>query len=95
MPPGAGTALSAALAVLPNAPHERHLLARARRFARFAHVPLVERAARWNSLFPDGVGELLQPDLVRAAADPLAHGLERRTTVIGTERFPCEPIGQA
>ena len=73
LPPGAGAALAAALRVLPRPPSERHLLARARRFARFAHVPLVERAARWNSLFPDGLAELLQPDMAAraAAADPL------------------------
>src|SRR5262249_49696313 len=56
-------------------PNERHLLARARRFVRFMHVPLIERAARWNSLFPEGLADLLQPDLVIGAGsvDPLAH----------------------
>ena len=44
LPRGAGAALAAALRVLPRPRNERHLLARARRFARFAHVPLVERA---------------------------------------------------
>jgi asparagine synthase (glutamine-hydrolysing) len=75
LPPGAGAVLAAAFRMLPHPPNERHLLARAGRFARFAHVPLVERAARWNSLFPDGVADLLQPDAAAAATafDPLAH----------------------
>ena len=39
--------------LLPRAPHERHVLARARRFAKFMHLPLVERLLRWNSIFQD------------------------------------------
>ena len=75
LPGGIAGALEAALRVLPAAPHERHLLARARRFARFMHLPLVERAARWNSVFPDDLPLLLHPDVLRAAGtlDPTAH----------------------
>src|SRR5207253_7580295 len=51
------------------APHERHLLARARRFAKFMNVPLVERLVRWNSIFQDD----LKPFLSGPEVDPLAH----------------------
>jgi asparagine synthase (glutamine-hydrolysing) len=59
-----------ALALLPDAPHERHLVARARRFVRFMHLPLLERLMRWNSIFQDDLPSLLQAD---AGVDPLAH----------------------
>jgi asparagine synthase (glutamine-hydrolysing) len=62
--------LDVALALLPRAPHERHLLARARRFARFAHLPLVDRLARWNSVFQDDVTSILPAG---APTDRLAH----------------------
>lgn len=70
LPAGAGPLLDAALALLPRAPHERHVLARARRFARFMHLPLVERLVRWNSIFQDDLPALLEGD---ARVDPLAH----------------------
>ncbi len=75
LPWGSGAVLEAALRVLPDAPNERHLLARARRFVRFMHLPLLERAARWNSVFQDDLVSLVQPDLAASAAsfDPLAH----------------------
>jgi asparagine synthase (glutamine-hydrolysing) len=83
--------LAAALRLLPHACSERDLVARARRFARFAHVPLAERAARWNSLFPDGTAELLQPDVIgpAAAADPLAHVRLQLEAAAG-----ASPLGQ-
>ncbi len=73
LPRAAGVVMSAALRALPRGPHERHLLARARRFARFMHLPLLERVARWNSLFQQDVRDLLQPDVVTTDAqlDPL------------------------
>ncbi len=70
LPAGAKPLLDAALALLPRAPHERHVLARARRFARFMHLPLVERLVRWNSIFQDDLPALLEGD---ARVDPLAH----------------------
>jgi asparagine synthase (glutamine-hydrolysing) len=60
--------LRAALRALPAAPNERHLFARARRFARFMDAPLLERLDRWNSLFQDDLPGILQPDVSRAAA---------------------------
>ena len=78
--------LSAVLGLLPAAPHERHLLARARRFARFMHLPRVERVARWNSLFADDLGSLLTLD---APHDPLAH---LAGTIAGTSR--ATPLNQ-
>jgi asparagine synthase (glutamine-hydrolysing) len=75
LPKAAGAVLGAALRWLPAAPNERHVLARARRFARFMHLPVVERASRWNSLFPDDLPALLHPEVLRVAGeiDPLAH----------------------
>jgi asparagine synthase (glutamine-hydrolysing) len=70
LPPLASAALDRLLGVLPEPANERHPFARARRFARFAHLPLLERVARWNSLFPGDLTELLAPE-VAAAADPL------------------------
>ena len=70
VPRAAAPLLDAALALLPRAPHERHLLARARRFARFMHLPLVERLVRWNSIFQDDLVSLLQGN---GRVDPLAH----------------------
>jgi asparagine synthase (glutamine-hydrolysing) len=76
---------------MPSAPNERHVLARARRFARFMHLPLVERVTRWNSLFPDAPSDLLQPEAIRAAGpiDPLAHV---RGELESFRRF--SPLGQ-
>lgn len=67
--------LRQALRLLPDAPNERHLVARARRFARFMHLPLLERTARWNSVFQDDLASLLQPEFAGQAEafDPLAH----------------------
>jgi asparagine synthase (glutamine-hydrolysing) len=62
--------LDAALTMLPGAPHERHVLARARRFSRFAHLPLPERLMRWSSVFQDDLASLLPAG---GPADTLAH----------------------
>jgi asparagine synthase (glutamine-hydrolysing) len=70
MPRAAGPLIEGALALLPKAPHERHLLARARRFARFMHLPRVERLVRWNSIFQDDLASLLERG---GSVDPLAH----------------------
>jgi asparagine synthase (glutamine-hydrolysing) len=74
LPAASGAWLNAALRLLPAAPYERHLLARARRFARFMHLPLVERAVRWNSVFEDDVEGILDPGVIASAGvcDPLA-----------------------
>jgi asparagine synthase (glutamine-hydrolysing) len=72
------------LSLLPDAPHERHVLARARRFVKFMHLPLLERLVRWNSIFQDDLASVLlqegsavsvglealsgQPDVSRAAS---------------------------
>ena len=75
VPSIAGPILDGLLGLLPRAPHERHLLARARRFAKFMHLPLVERLNRWNTIFQDDLVALLQQDV---RVDPL--------TYIGGER---------
>ena len=68
------------LSLLPDAPHERHVLARARRFVKFMHLPLVERLVRWNSIFQDDLRQLLVHD---AGVDPLAV-LSARISASGT-----------
>jgi len=71
------------LALLPAAPHERHLLARARRFAKAMNLPLLDRLLGWNGIFTDDLTALLPdhgglrppPDLLAAAssaASPLS-----------------------
>jgi asparagine synthase (glutamine-hydrolysing) len=70
LPHAVGRLLDGVLSVLPRAPHERHLLARARRFAKFMHLPLLERLVRWNTIFQDDLGSLLQQD---ARVDLMAH----------------------
>jgi asparagine synthase (glutamine-hydrolysing) len=57
------------LSLLPDAPHERHVLARARRFVKFMHLPLLERLIRWNSIFQDDLAPLLVQNI---GADPFA-----------------------
>src|SRR5207253_242860 len=73
LPRGTAAVLDAALRVLPDAPNERHVLARARRFTRFMNRPLVERTARWNSIFQDDLASLLQPDLAASVFEPTGH----------------------
>src|SRR5262249_55930854 len=75
LPAASGALMQAALSLLPAAPHERHLLSRARRFARFAHLPLIDRVSRWNSIFQDDLEGLLEPSVLTSSRDldPLAH----------------------
>ena len=70
MPRMAGPVAGFGLRLLPDAPHERHILARARRFVRFMHLPLVERLVRWNSIFQDDLSSMLLAD---GRVDALAH----------------------
>ena len=51
--------LEAGLALLPDAPHERHILARARRFAKSMHLPLLDRLIGWGGIFTDDLPALL------------------------------------
>jgi asparagine synthase (glutamine-hydrolysing) len=76
LPRALGPLLRAALKALPSAPNERHLFARARRFAKFMDAPLLERLERWNSLFQDDVNEILQPEVLRAASRAGAIGAD-------------------
>jgi asparagine synthase (glutamine-hydrolysing) len=68
LPRALGPMLRAGLGMLPSGPNERHLLARARRFAKFMDAPLLERLGRWNSVFQDDVAEVMQPEVLRAAS---------------------------
>jgi asparagine synthase (glutamine-hydrolysing) len=70
VPDSAASAARALLRLLPPAPNERHLLARARRFADHVHLPLLERLARWNSIFQDDLVQLL---IACGTIDRLAH----------------------
>ena len=68
--------LTAGLALLPDAPHERHILARARRFAKAMDLPMLDRLLGWNGIFtddlrafaPTGFDGLTPPPDVPAAA---------------------------
>lgn len=66
----AGTALSA----LPNPGHERHWVARGRRFARSSSLPLMDRLSAWAGVFYDDVEALLDPGLL-SRAGPIDRGL--------------------
>jgi asparagine synthase (glutamine-hydrolysing) len=91
LPRAAGTVMSAALRALPRGVNERHLLSRARRFARFMHLPLLERVARWNSLFQDDVRDLIQPEVIASdeLLDPLRNLRNERDEIA---RF--SPLGR-
>jgi asparagine synthase (glutamine-hydrolysing) len=54
--------------------NDRHWLARARRFARFADLPLAERLDSWSSPFVQKVDALLAPDFRASLSD----GRDRR-----------------
>jgi asparagine synthase (glutamine-hydrolysing) len=62
VPGWAGRAASAALTVLPSPANERHLVARAKRFTRYAQLPLQSRLAAWAGVFYDDLETLLTPD---------------------------------
>jgi asparagine synthase (glutamine-hydrolysing) len=85
LPRAAGAVMSAAFRALPHGANERHLLARARRFARFIHLPLLQRVARWNSLFQEDVRALLQPETIASDAqlDPLRNLRNDRDEIAG------------
>jgi len=54
-------ALGGVLDVLPKPRNERHLLSRARRFARFMRLPLADRLTAWAGVFYDDLDQLLEP----------------------------------
>jgi asparagine synthase (glutamine-hydrolysing) len=63
VPAWAGTSAAALLRLLPATGNERHLLARARRFARFMQLPLLDRLTAWAGVFYDDLELLLAPGL--------------------------------
>jgi asparagine synthase (glutamine-hydrolysing) len=92
LPRALGPLLRAALNALPSAPNERHFFARARRFAKFMDVPLLERLDRWNSLFQDDVSEILQPELLRAVSGRAVSG--NAAIVASTASRPLSPLSR-
>jgi asparagine synthase (glutamine-hydrolysing) len=78
LPRWSGRAASALLSPLPVPPNERHWIARARRFARYMDLPLLQRLTRWNSFFVEDLPPLLAPVLREALGtlDPM-HYLRR------------------
>ena len=64
VPAWAGGAAAAALGLLPAPHNERHLVARARRFARHAGLPLQDRLTAWAARFYDDLERLLEPELL-------------------------------
>lgn len=71
-PRWSGSLLSALLSPLPAPPSERHWLSRARRFARYMRLPLLDRLTRWNSFFYEEIDELLAPAFA-ASQDAVDH----------------------
>ncbi len=61
LPAWAGSAASAALALLPSPRNERHPIARARRFARYMGLPLQDRLTAWTGVFYDDLDSVLDP----------------------------------
>jgi asparagine synthase (glutamine-hydrolysing) len=57
-------AASLALRALPSTGNERHPLARARRFAKFAQLPRLDRLTAWAAVFYDDVEQLLNPEVL-------------------------------
>jgi asparagine synthase (glutamine-hydrolysing) len=51
------------LAMLPSPSHERHVIARARRFFRAARLPLEERSTAWAGVFYDDVEHMVSGQL--------------------------------
>ena len=78
--------LQALLDCLPVATHDKHVLARARRFAHAMNLPLYDRMTRWSSLFFDDLDQLLSPDLV-ASIPPV-----RRLEYLDAEREHMEGL---
>ncbi len=64
VPAWAGSGAAALLRMLPTPGHERHLVARARRFVRFMRLPLLDRLTAWAGVFYDDLEELLGPALL-------------------------------
>jgi asparagine synthase (glutamine-hydrolysing) len=64
VPGWAGGSASALLGLLPTPGHERHLVARARRFVRFMRLPLLDRLTAWAGVFYDDLEQLLDPALL-------------------------------
>jgi asparagine synthase (glutamine-hydrolysing) len=63
VPRWAFSALRGLLSVLPEPSDRRHPLRYAKRFAEAGRLPLLERYLHWNAAFPDGLDELLRPEL--------------------------------
>lgn len=72
--------LQALLDCLPTPTDDKHVLARARRFAQAMNLPLYDRMTRWSSLFFDDLDQLLSADLL-ASIPPV-----RRLEYLDAER---------
>jgi asparagine synthase (glutamine-hydrolysing) len=65
VPASAAAAATALFAALPAPNNERHVLARAKRFARYTRLPLLDRLTAWAAVFYDDVEQLLDPDFLQ------------------------------
>jgi asparagine synthase (glutamine-hydrolysing) len=63
VPGWAFSALGGLLSLLPEPSDRKHPLRYAKRFAEAGRLPLLERYLHWNAAFPDGLDELLRPEL--------------------------------
>jgi asparagine synthase (glutamine-hydrolysing) len=64
IPAAIGGAAHAVVSRLPTPANDRHWLARVQRFFRSMRLPLHERMTRWNALFFDDLGDLLDPEFI-------------------------------
>jgi asparagine synthase (glutamine-hydrolysing) len=64
LPGWAASLAAAAVSPWPVPANERHLVARVRRFARAARLPLLARTAQWTGVFYEDVEALLDPGLL-------------------------------
>lgn len=65
VPAAMAAAAATMMRALPSPAHERHLLARAKRFVRFTRLPLLDRLTAWASVFYDDVEALLDPGFLQ------------------------------
>ena len=63
VPPAAARVGRSVVGALPSPAHERHVLARARRFFAASALPLEERATAWAGVFYDDIYDVVHRDL--------------------------------
>ncbi len=73
LPQWLGPLAGAAAGLLPSPANERHLVARAKRFARYMSLPLQDRLAAWMGVFNDDLLDVLGDQFAGATIDRQRH----------------------